>query len=280
MKTLSAPIKYAGSKSTLMSKLVNLIPKHTRYVSVFGGSGADILSKPVSMSETWNDLDGQLFNLFSVLKHPMQRKELVGLICMTSYSRREFQEAQKVLHAPATDAVRRAWATVVTGNQVRAGTHFSTTLASCWAYFRLPSHSLRWPRLPHILVDVANRFRNVIIENLSWEKLIDKYDCSTTMFYCDPPYVHSTRVSVGGVYAHEMSDEDHKRLLDRLQTVEGRVMLSGYDCKLYNEALAHWKRYEFATICPMSSSKKKPQRTEVVWCNYIVKGVKHEPKTK
>lgn len=274
MRSFAAPIRYAGSKTMLMSKLVNLIPQHTRYVSVFGGSGADILNKPVSMSETWNDLDGHLHNLFTVLKHPMQRKELVGLICLTTYSRREYQQAQKVLHDPMSDAVDRAWATVVAGNQVRAGTHFTTKLASSWSYFRLPSHSLRWPRLPHILVEVANRFRSVVLENLSWEQLIDKYDAESTLFYADPPYVHSTRVSKGGLYAHELSDEDHKRLLDRLQNVEGRVMLSGYDCKLYNEALAHWKRYEFATVCSMSSGKKKPKRTEIIWCNYIAKGVK------
>jgi DNA adenine methylase len=273
MTIISAPIRYAGSKAMLMPKLLDLLPAHTRYVSVFGGSGADILNKPMSKYETWNDLDGHLFNLFSVLKHPMQRKELVGLICMTTYSRREFTEAQKVLHDPNTDAVQRAWATVVTGNQMLAGVHFTRKLASQWAYFRLPSHTLRWPRLPHILVQVANRFRNVVIENLSWEAVLDKYDCSTTLFYLDPPYVHSTRFSVGDQYAHEMSDADHKRLLDRLQVVEGRVMLSGYDHSFYNESLAHWKRYEFAAVCSMSSAKKKPKRTEVLWTNYICKGV-------
>jgi DNA adenine methylase len=258
----------------MMPNLVNLIPKHTRYVSVFGGSGADILNKPVSRSETWNDLDGHLFNLFSVLKKPKQRKELVGLICLTTYSRQEFREAQKVLHDPASDPVRRAWATVVTGNQIRAGVHFTKQSPSQWGYFRLPSHTLRWPRLPYILIQVANRFRNVIIENLSWEQVFEKYDAPTTLFYCDPPYVHSTRVGAKDQYAHEMTDEDHSRFLDRIQEVEGRVMVSGYDHPLYAEALKHWKRYEFAAVCSISPAKKKPQRTEVVWCNYIVKGVK------
>lgn len=274
MKSFGLPIRYAGSKTRLMSRLMDLIPKHVRYVSVFGGSGADILNKPVSMSETWNDLDGHLFNFFSVLKHPMQRKELIGRICMTSYSRREFQEAQKVLVDPKSDSVDRAWATVVTGNQVRAGVHFATARPSQWGYFRLPSHTQRWPRLPLILINVANRFRNVVIENVSWETMFDKYDCPTTLFYCDPPYVHSTRVGVGDQYAHEMSDADHIRLLDRIQKVEARVMLSGYDSKLYNETLAHWKRYEFDAVCSIASGQKKPKRTEVVWCNYIVKGVK------
>ena len=273
MTVISAPVRYAGSKATLMAKLLTLVPRHSRYVSVFGGSGADILNKPVSRWETWNDLDGHLFNLFTVLKDPKSRKELIGLVCLTAYSREEFRAARRELHDPASDPVRRAWATVVTGNQVRAGVHFAVASDAQWASFRLPSHTLQWPRLPEVLVQVATRFRNVVVENLGWELVFDKYDAPSTHFYCDPPYVHSARAGRKDQYAHEMSDADHRRLLDRVAAVEGRVMVSGYDCPLYADALRHWKRYEFETRCSISSARKKPRRTEVVWCNYIVKGV-------
>ena len=145
MTVISAPVRYAGSNATLMPKLLALVPRHTRYVSVFGGSGSDILNKPASRWETWNDLDGHLFNLFSVLKDPKRRKELIGLVCLTAYCREEFRNARTVLHDPASDPVRRAWATVVTGNQVRAGVHFATASDTQWANFRLPSHTLQWP---------------------------------------------------------------------------------------------------------------------------------------
>lgn len=258
-----------------MPKLYELMPRHTRYVSVFGGSGADILNKPISRSETWNDLDDRLHNFFSVLKRPKERKQLFDLVLHTMHSRKEFTEAQRVLHDPASSPVQRAWATVVTGNQGRAGVHFSNESPSQWSYYRLPNLTLRWPRVPYIIAQVANRFRHVILENLSWEQVFDKYDAPSTVFYCDPPYVHSTRVGVGNLYAHEMSDDDHRRFLDRIQEVEGRVMVSGYDHPLYAEALKHWKRYEFPTVCSISTAKKKPRRTEVVWCNYIPgKGVK------
>ena len=162
----------------------------------------------------------------------------------------------------------------MTGNQIRAGVHFSNQRPSQWAYYRVPGLTLRWPRLPYILVHVANRFRNVMVKNLSWEQVFDKYDAPTSL-YCDPPYIHSTRVGSKNQYAHEMTDADHCRFLERIQAVEGRVMVSGYDSDLYGEALNHWKRYEFATTCLMSNAKKRPQRTEVVWCNYIPgKGVK------
>lgn len=275
MPVISAPVRYAGSKARLMPKLLELLPwNHLRYVSVFGGSGADILNKPVSKYETWNDKDEHLHNLFSVLKDPEREKQLVGLVLKTMYSRQEYRHAQQVLHDPAANPVRLAWATVVTANQGRAGVHFTTRRASQWAWFRVNNHTLTWPRLPYVLMEVATRFRSVVIENLSWEQVFDKYDAPSTVFYCDPPYVHSTRVGDKTQYAHEMSDDDHRRFLDRIQEVDGRVMVSGYDHPLYAEALKHWKRYEFTTLCSISPAKKKPQRTEVVWCNYIVKGVK------
>ena len=75
------------------------------------------------------------------------------------------------------------------------------------------------------------------------------------------------------ISSHEMADGDHRRLLARVRSVEGRVMVSGYDCPLYADALKDWGRHEFATRCSISSAQTKPRRTEVVWCNYIVKGV-------
>ena len=239
MSRISAPVRYAGSKATLMPRLLGLMPRHSMYVSVFGGSGADILNKPASRWETWNDLDGHLHNLFSVLKDPPQRDELVGLVCLTTYSRGEYRAALAALRDPASGPVRRAWATVVAGNQARAGVHFSAATPAQWACFRLPCRTLQWPRLPHVLVQVAARFRSVVVENLPWEKVFDRYDAPSTLFYCDPPYVHSTRGGKRDQYAHEMADADHRRLLARVRSVEGRVMVSGYDCPLYADAMKH-----------------------------------------
>lgn len=44
-----------------MPRLIGIFPNHDHYVSVFGGSGADILGKPRSRLESYNDLDGHLF---------------------------------------------------------------------------------------------------------------------------------------------------------------------------------------------------------------------------
>ena len=60
----------------MMPALVRLFPHHEHFVSVFGGSGADILGKPRSRLESFNDLDGQVYNLFCLLQ---QRTEHVWM---------------------------------------------------------------------------------------------------------------------------------------------------------------------------------------------------------
>ena len=41
-------------------------------------------------------------------------------------------------------------------------------------------------------------------------------------------------------YRYEMSDQDHIDLLDQLNQVKGKVILSGYDHEIYNSRLTHW----------------------------------------
>jgi DNA adenine methylase len=64
---------------------------------------------------------------------------------------------------------------------------------------------------------------------------------SGTLFYLDPPYLHSTRAATDA-YLHEMTEADHRELLDRLLLCRGKVILSGYPSDLYDRTLAGWRR--------------------------------------
>ena len=52
-----------------------------------------------------------------------------------------------------------------------------------------------------------------------------------------------TRVA-GADYKHEMSVDDHRRLLERILTLEGKVLLSGYRNEMYDEMLP-WERFDW-----------------------------------
>lgn len=81
--------------------------------------------------------------------------------------------------------------------------------------------------------------------------------------YADPPYVRSSRRSTNALYEHEMTDDDHARLLALLKDIPCNVMISGYDSRLYQEALADWHSYTFEAM-----TRGNSLATEWLWMNY------------
>jgi hypothetical protein len=59
------------------------------------------------------------------------------------------------------------------------------------------------------------------------------------LVYCDPPYLPSTRPG-RRLYAHEMTNADHRRLLRAILALPCMVMISGYWSRMYASALKGW----------------------------------------
>ena len=81
------------------------------------------------------------------------------------------------------------------------------------------------------------------------------------LYYFDPPYHPDTRTSAAG-YAHDMTDGDHRRLLSALNALDGNVMLSGYNCALYERELSGWRRVDYDIMTRGGS------RVESLWMNF------------
>jgi DNA adenine methylase len=101
--------------------------------------------------------------------------------------------------------------------------------------------------------------------------LIPREDAPQTLFYCDPPYVHETRATTDA-YAHEMSTQQHRQLLNVLLRCKGKVMLSGYRSELYDSTLSHWRRVDFDIANHASGSDSKRRMVESLWLNYAPGG--------
>lgn len=82
------------------------------------------------------------------------------------------------------------------------------------------------------------------------------------LIYCDPPYLRQTR-SKKRIYAFELSDKQHQRMLGALVRASCDVMLSGYPSAMYDEALGSWQRHE-----RRAWTRGRTFRTEVCWCNF------------
>ena len=116
---------------------------------------------------------------------------------------------------------------------------------------------------------VAQRLLKAQIECRPAIDIIAHCDSRSTLFYCDPPYVHSTRNSDTD-YKGEMSDDNHRELAEALAGIEGRAAVSGYRSELYDQLFDGWHRTDGRATVPSSSrhGAEPTVRQECLWTNY------------
>lgn len=258
---MKPPITYYGGKQYLLDELLKRIPPHLSYVEVFGGSGGLLFAKEPAKMEVYNDIDSKLVNLYRVLQDKTMHEELLQLLKYTPYSR-EIYEGCTSRWNDDDGMVRNAWKFYVVNEQGAGYSKSDWRVRTKTIPFQ--NQSLSWHNKIHTLDETIERLKNVLIENRTWQNIVERFDTPHTFFYLDPPYVLSTRLSKSK-YAHEMTDADHEALIERIQTLTGKVLLSGYHNPIYDKL--GWKYEEFDVFCN-SSAKPGDRRTEVLWRNY------------
>lgn len=262
MKEVKRPLlRYHGGKWILAPWIMGHFPPHRIYTESFGGAASVLLRKERSYAEVYNDLDGEIVNLFRVLRDPAQARELVRLLRLTPYARAEFETS----YLTAGDPIEQAWRTVV-----RSSMGFGSALTGKWkTSFRsnskrsgtTPAHD--WRNYPSAMEGIVERLRGVTIENRPAIEVMQGHDSVETVHYVDPPYPLETRCGrwASNAYRHEMSDADHRDLAQVLHGLGGMVVLSGYPCDLYDvELYPAWQRVERKTYADGAS-----ERTEALW---------------
>jgi DNA adenine methylase len=275
-KRIRSPIPWFGGKGKMTAKLLPLLPTHRIYVEPFGGGASLLFAKDPASVEVYNDLDQGLVGLFRVLRDPAKFERFWFLTSMTPYARNEWDECRR-LWDTETDEVRRAWRWFVVARQSFGG-HFGASWGSAvTASSRgMAETASKWLSTLDNLGRVHERLFRVQIECADWRRILDRYDTPETCFYCDPPYVPDTRRAGG--YDHELSEADHVELVERLATIQGKAMVSGYPSPIYRPLVrSGWKRKDWRTACHAAgrtrqtgiqgngSALAKQPRTECVW---------------
>jgi DNA adenine methylase len=251
-------LRYYGGKWRLAPWIISHFPDHRLFVEPFGGAASVLLTKERSYAEVYNDLDGDIVNLFRVLQNKNQFDELRDKLAYTPFSRAEYELAFEATREPVEQARRlliRSWMGYGTGSATSYKSGYRTNVRSA------ANPAGDWLRLVSQIETFATRFMGVNIEQRPAGDVVSGHDSETTLFYCDPPYLLQTRNRA--TYRYEMSDSDHVTLAGQLRDCVGMVILSGYPCDLYDiDLYADWHRVEKVT-----QSEAHGRRTEVMWIN-------------
>jgi DNA adenine methylase len=253
-------LRYHGGKWMLAPWIIEHFPPHRVYVESFAGGGSVLMRKARSYAEIYNDASGDVVNVFRVIKDEPSARRLTGLLIATPFARDEFYRA----YEDTTDPVERALRTIIrshmghgsTGVTQKSRTGFR---ANSNRSGTTPAHD--WVTYPAQIKEYVERLRGVVIENRPAADVTMRHDSEATLHYVDPPYVHATRGN-DKRYVVEMMDVDHRELADLLHGVKGMVVLSGYDCPLYQELYGDWRRVERSAL----ADGARP-RTESLWLN-------------
>ena len=224
-------LRYFGGKWMLAPWIIEHFPAHRIYVEPYGGGASVLMRKPRSYAEVYNDLDGEIVNVFRTLQHPADSVKLEDLIRLTPFAREEFKWAYTLGENPVQNARRTIIRSIMgfgaDGHNADKRTGFR---ANSNRSGTTPARD--WSTYPEQIRLFLERLRGVCVENRDAKEVMAQHDEPTTLHFVDPPYVHATR-KVTNAYHHDMTDKDHEDLCDFLLGLKGMVVLCGYDNGIY-----------------------------------------------
>ena len=253
---MKAILKYPGGKWRIADWIISHFPQHKVYCEPFFGSGAVFFSKSPSYIETINDIDGNIVNLFKVLRE--RPKELEYALQFTPFAREEFAQCENL---DISDPIEKARRTLVRYHQSYGTANMSK---STWRNVQVaggPRTATMWNALQNRICEVSLRLKEAQIECIDALKIIERYNSPETLIYCDPPYLPEIRRK--DLYRFEVDTKYHERLLELLLETKSKVVLSGYDNPLYDEKLKEWQTDEMETTAQQGLKRK-----EKIWFNY------------
>ena len=247
-------IGWIGGKRQLRKEILSHFPKEGvgRYIEVFGGAGWVLFAKEQhpGQLEVFNDLNGDLINLFRRVKYHCEalQAEYDGLL----HSRELFFDYIEQLVAPGLTDLQRA---------VRFLYVIKHSFGNNQRTFKTEDKNDE--RLIAYLPKVRERLKNVVIEKLDFEHLIKTYDRADAIFYLDPPYVGTEKI-----YKTPFTMKDHKRLAAVLEKVKGRFILSYGDEPIIRELYSWCNIYSISRQNYLAGTPRNKSFPEVIITNY------------
>ncbi len=227
---MNSPLAYIGGKSKLSNTIIDMIPEHKAYCEVFAGAGWVFFRKEPSKYETINDLDSDLSCFYRVLQNHLE--EFVKQFKFILVSREWWEDWKRQQDAGGLTDIQRAARYYYLQRMCFAGKVKNRTYGSPGPIRRPGINLLRFEQE---LSDAHLRLARVHIENMSWQKFIERYDRDQTFFYLDPPYYKAP------FYNHNLELSDYQEMAKILARVRAKFILSINDLPEMRRAFRAFK---------------------------------------
>lgn len=207
---------WIGGKYRLMNAIHQRIPAdHHTYVEPFAGAAWVLSNREPSKVEILNDINRNVVNLYRVVQHHLD--EFTRYFRWVLVSREEFDRWMKVAPDTLTDVQRSARFYYI--QKLCYGGRIKSPTFGGGAKTR---GRLNLLRLEEDLSMIHLRLARVMIEHLSYEDVIQRYDWQETFFYIDPPYWGCENYYGKNIF----SRNDFEKLKSLLNAIKGRFLLS------------------------------------------------------
>lgn len=271
MKKLQPPIKIFGGKNTMYNQILKYFPnsnEYDTYIEPFGGTfSLGLKMYPIPPIQIYNDLDKNVYSLYKVLSDPELFKEFKIMCDLIFYSediRNEFKDHLR--HDDLSVEGRAFYFFYVnrTSHNGHGGFSKNTTTIRRGMSKSVSDFLSSIDRLP----EIHDRLSRVIICNMDGIDLIKKYNNENVFVYCDPPYEQSVRTLAR--YPVDMNRDGHIKFLDSVMNTKSKILISGYDCELYNTLEENGFTKVSFDVKTISGSFKPKIKQETLWFNYKI----------
>lgn len=168
-------LRYHGGKWRLAPWIISYFGEHRVYVEPFAGAASVLLRKPPSPIEVYNDLDERVVSLFRILRDTEKSERLRLLLNLTPISRAE----HRYCRYPCGEEIEDARRLIVRSFQ-GVGAAAPTKDVGWRTRFKLRfNYQMSWNGWPDQMPIFVERLKEVLIEALPWQNVIDKYEMTT-----------------------------------------------------------------------------------------------------
>lgn len=199
-------IPWPGGKFRATKDILPFVPDHEIYTEPFCGGAKLLFAKARAKCEVINDIDGELINLFQVVRDKPQ--EFLDSFEWLLVGRQQFNELRDMDIRGLSDVERARRSFYLIKFSVQAVQRaYSKHITKGWSL----ANALKRVR------ECYERLVGVSIENLDYAEVISYYDSPETFHFVDPPYLELSK----RLYVKAFDEEDFVRLRDVLTKTRG-----------------------------------------------------------